>query len=697
MIAPAVMALLVALDPPVTRKSDQKDVYFGVNVADPYRWLEDDRSDETAAWVKTQNTYTATYFDQIPFRGAVRKRLEQLMNFAKQGVPIERGGMLYFSRNDGLQNQSVWYAQKGEGGKPEVLIDPNQLSADGTTALSTLEFSNDGKYLAYGLSKGGSDWREVHVMDLATRKPLADKLEWVKFSGFAWAGDGFFYSRYPEPDKGKELSDRMAFHTVYFHKVGDPQSEDKLIYQDKDHPLRYHNLGVTSDERYAALTIYDASTGKKGNALLYMDLKSPDRKFVPIEAEVTDDLYNFVDHDGGKLIIQATRKAPLGALYAFDVKTGKFLDKPVVAEQKYSMEAGWTTGGKLFVSYIKDVAARIEQRKLNGALEHVVVLPGLGTVGIANTGFASSKSLYYMFTSMSVPPTTYRYDIATGQSHLFFQPKIPGYQPANFETKQVFFPSKDGTKIPMFVMYRKGLKLDGNNPALLYGYGGFSVNLSPYFDSYLLALLEQGFVYASANLRGGAEYGEAWHDAGTKLKKQNVFDDFVAAAEWLIANHYTSSKRLAINGASNGGLLVGAVINQHPGLFKAAVPQVGVMDMLRFHKFTAGAGWIGDYGSSANEAEFSALYRYSPMHNIQPGMKYPAVLITTADHDDRVVPAHSFKYAATLQEKASRESPALIRIATQSGHGASSLGKSLEERADVYAFLMKELGVEPKF
>lgn len=696
-MAPLILsALLSFAPPPETRKIDHVDTYHGVKVADPYRWLEDDRSAETTAWVKQQNAYTEQYFAQVPYREAVRKRLSAVMNYAKFGLPIRRGDTYYYTKNDGLQNQAVWYAQKGLKGKPEVLLDPNQFSKDGTASLAMVSFSNDGKYLAYGISQGGSDWHEGYILDLTTRKLLAEKLEWIKVSDFAWAGNGFFYSRYPAPEKGKELVSQNSFHKVYFHKLGTPQSADELIFEDRQHPLRYHIVSTTGDERFAVMYVSDASTGKKGNALFYLDLKAPGRKMAPVVAEVTDDSFTIADNVGDLLLIQTNRNAPQSQLLAFDTRKGAFAAKPVVAEKKETLSAAWTTGGKLFLSYTRDVADHIYQHRLDGTFEAELKLPGLGTVG-AGPGQATDKDLFYLFTNLNSPSTIYRYTIASREAEVFQRPEIPGYDATKFETKQVFYQSKDGTKVPMFLIHKKGLALNGNNPTLLYGYGGFTVNNVPFFNSLRLALLEQGFVYATANLRGGAEYGESWHEAGTKLKKQNVFDDFIAAAEWLIANKYTSSSKLAINGASNGGLLVGAVINQRPELFRAAVPQVGVMDMLRFHKFTIGSGWIGDYGSSDNEAEFKALLAYSPMHNIKAGGKYPAVLVTSADHDDRVVPAHSFKYIATLQEKAAHDRPLMIRIGTNSGHGASSLGKAIEETADIYCFLMKELGVEPKY
>lgn len=681
---------------PETRKADHVDTYHGVKVADPYRWLEDDRSAETGAWVKAQNTFSEQYFAKIPYRKSIRKRLAMVMNYPKVGLPVRRGEMYYFTKNDGLQNQAVWYAQKGLKGKPEVLIDPNKLSSDGTASLAMMAFSGNGKYLAYGISRGGSDWHEGYVMELSTRKLLPEKLEWIKVSDFAWAEDSFFYSRYPAPEKGKELVGQNSFHTVYLHKAGTPQADDELIFEDRAHPLRYHLVSTSTNERFAVMSVEDASTGKKGNGLHYIDLKSKSRMFLPIIDQISEDRFSLADNVGDVLLIQSNRGAPLGKLMAFETRTGKFRDKPVVSETKDSLSAAWTAGGKLFLSYSKDVADHLYQHRLDGIFEARLKLPGIGTVRVG-PGQLDDKDLFYVFTNLNSPATIYRYSIASRESEVFEEPQIPGYDPKLYETKQVFYTSKDGTRVPMSLIHKKGLALNGKNPTLLYAYGGFNISSVPYFNSLRLALLEQGFVYAVANIRGGGEYGENWHEQGTKLKKQNVFDDFIAAAEWLISSKYTSSDKLAINGVSNGGLLVGAVINQRPDLYRAAVPQVGVMDMLRFHKFTVGAGWIGDYGSSDNEADFKALYGYSPLHNIKPQGKYPAVLVTSADHDDRVVPAHSFKYAATMQEQVSKERPVLIRIGTNSGHGASSLGKAMEETADVYCFLMNELGVEPKF
>src|SRR5688572_4522307 len=682
---------------PESKKGETVDDYFGTKVADPYRWLEDETSNEVKAWIDAQNKVTFAYLDRIPFREKLKTRLTELYNYPRISAPFRRGETYFFTKNDGLQNQSVYYIQKGVDGKPEVFLDPNKFSADGTSVLSTFSLSKDGKYVAYGISQGGSDWVTLSVMEVATRKKLDDDLRWLKVSGVSWQGDGFYYSRYPAPEKGKELSTKNEFHTVYFHKVGTPQSEDVMIYEDKQNPLRFQNVGTTEDERFALLTISDRGKGKKGNALFYKDLSKPDAKFTPIVAEIGDDSFGVIDNVGDKFLVRTNRNAPNGRVVLVDPKNPDEKNwKDVLPEREEPLQGSGTAGGKLFASWRKDVTTRAYVFSLDGKLENEIQLPGLGTAG-GFGGLNDDKHVFYNFTSFNFPTTIYKYDIATKKSTVFRTIDIPGFKPENYETKQVFYNSKDGTRVPMFLVYKKGLKLDGNNPTLLYGYGGFNVVTAPSFSSLRLALLEQGVVYASANLRGGGEYGEKWHEAGMKLKKQNVFDDFIAAAEWLIANKYTSSSKLAIQGGSNGGLLVGAVSNQRPELFRAVIEQAGVMDMLRFQKFTIGANWIADYGSSeASEAEFKALYAYSPLHNIKPGTKYPSTLITTADRDDRVVPSHNYKYAAALQAAQGGDNPILLRVDTNSAHGASSTTKSLEQTRDVYAFVFENLGVDYK-
>ncbi len=685
------------LDYPQTRKVEHVDTYHLTSVPDPYRWLEDDNSPETAQWVAAENKVTFGYLEKIPYRAQLKARLETLFNYPKFSAPARKGDYFFFSKNDGLQNQSVLYIGKGLSGTPEVLIDPNEWSEDGTTRMTAFSLSKDGKYAVVGVSRSGSDWQEYGVMEIATKTMLPDKIEWVKVSGASWRGNGFYYSRYPAPAKGRELSSANENHQVYFHKVGTPQSADELVFQDPANPQRFHGVGTTEDERFAILDVSDRGKGKKGNAVFVRDLSKNDTAFRPLIGTIGDDSFNVIDNVGDKLLVQTDRGAPNGRVVLVDPAQPDGSNwKTVLPERAEPLQGASTAGNKLFVRYLKDVATVASVHALDGTLENEIVLPGPGTAG----GFGGERDdtfVFYTFTSFSVPPTIYRYDIATRKSSVFRTPEIPGFNAAAYESTQVFYTSKDGTRVPMFLVYRKGLKLDGTNPVLLSGYGGFNITTAPGFSALRVALLEQGFVYASANMRGGGEYGEKWHEAGMKLKKQNVFDDFIAAAEWLIANKYTSSSRLAIQGGSNGGLLVGAVINQRPDLFRVAIPQVGVMDMLRFHKFTIGWNWIADYGSSDNADEFKALYAYSPLHNIKAGVKYPATLITTADHDDRVVPAHSFKYAATLQEHASRETPILIRIETRSGHGASSTTKQIESIADIYAFIFYNMGVTPAF
>lgn len=678
---------------PETRKVDHVDTYHGVQVADPYRWLEDDNSADTAKWVEEQNKVTFGYLETIPYREKLKARLEALYNYPKISAPSRKQNYYIFSKNDGLQNQSVLYIQTGLDGKPEVLLDPNRWSEDGTVRLGAFALSKDAKHAVVGTSRSGSDWQEYQVMEVASRQMLPETVRWVKVSSVAWAGDGFFYSRYPEPEKGRELSTRNENHQVWFHRIGTPQSADELVYEDAANPQRFHTVQTTEDERFAILTISDRGRGKKGNSVFYRDLRSGRKEFLPIVAEIGDDSFQVIDNVGETFLVETNQGAPNGKVVRYDPrKPGQWAT--VLPERPEPLQSAGTAGGKLFATYLKDVTTRAYVFSLTGKLENEVALPGPGTAGGFGGNF-DDKFVFYSFTSLNYPPTTFRYDIATKKSSVYRTVEIPGYQADQFETRQVFYPSKDGTKIPMFLVHRKGLKLDGNNPTLLYGYGGFNITTSPSFNALRIAMLENGFVYASANLRGGGEYGEKWHEAGTKLKKQNVFDDFIAAGEWLIGNGYTRPERLAIQGGSNGGLLVGAVLNQRPELFGAAIPQVGVMDMLRFHKFTIGWNWIADYGSSDNPEEFKALYAYSPLHNLRK-VAYPPTMVTTADHDDRVVPAHSFKYAATLQERQQGNAPVLIRIETKSGHGASNTAKQIEGTRDVYAFLFKHLGVTPR-
>src|SRR5688572_7631457 len=607
---------------PESKKVDQVDDYFGTKVADPYRWLEDETSNEVKAWIEAQNKVTFAYLDRISYREKLKARLTELYNYPRISAPFRRGDTYFFTKNDGLQNQSVYYIQKGVNGTPEEFLDPNKFSADGTSVLSAFSLSKDGKYLAYGISTGGSDWVTLSLMEVATRKKLTDEVKWMKASGVSWQGDGFYYSRYPEPEKGRELTSKNEFQTVYFHKVGTPQSADVLVYEDKENPQRFQGVGTTEDERFAILSISERGKGKKGNSLFYKDLKGGDAEFSPIVANIGDDSFGVIDNIGDKFLIRTNMNAPNGRVVLVDPKNPEVKNwQDVLPERPEPLQGAGTAGGKLFASWRKDVATRAYVFDLTGKLENEIQLPGVGSAG-GFGGLNDDKHVFYSFTSFNFPPTIYKYDIATRKSTVFRTVDIPGFKPDTYETKQVFYTSKDSTRVPMFLVYKKGLKLDGNNPTLLYGYGGFNVVTSPGFSSTRMALLEQGVVYASANMRGGGEYGEKWHEAGTKLKKQNVFDDFIAAAEWLIANKYTSSNKLAIQGASNGGLLVGAVANQRPELFRAVVEQAGVMDMLRFQKFTIGWNWVADYGSAeANEAEFKALYAYSPIHNIKQGAK----------------------------------------------------------------------------
>jgi prolyl oligopeptidase len=681
---------------PETKKETQTDNYFGTNVADPYRWLEDDNSEATRNWVTEQNRVTFGYLDKIPYRKQWLARLEEINDYPKYSSPSRKNEYFYYSKNNGLQNQSVLYRQKGLDGIPQEVLDPNKFSADGTTSLAAFSLSKDGNFAVVGKSTGGSDWRTFFVMDMNKLKYLPDSLAWVKVSGVSWLGDGFFYSRYPTTGKGKELSTKNENHQVYFHKVGTSQSEDKLVYENPASPLSFHSVFAEEDERFVFLNITDRSKAE-GNALWYYDNNSADKTFKPIVKEAKEYQYSFEAIHNGKFIISTNDGARNQKVVAVDPAHPEKSNWQTIIPEKAENIAGISTAGnKLFVTYIKDVTNRVYVYSLDGKLEREVKLPGLGTV----SGFGGEKNdpfVFYTFTSFTFPPTIYKYDIATGKSEVFRKPEVK-FDPESFVTEQVFYPSKDGTKVPMFIVYKKGLKKNGNNPTMLYAYGGFNISTNPSFSPARISWLEQGGIYASANLRGGSEYGEKWHEAGMLLKKQNVFDDFIAAGEYLVAKKYTSPDYLSIYGGSNGGLLVGAVANQRPDLIKVAIPAVGVMDMLRFHKFTIGFNWIAEYGSSEKSAEhFKNLYGYSPMHNISATKNYPATLVTTADHDDRVVPAHSFKYIATLQENYKGKNPVMIRVDVNSGHGASNLKKGLETTADIYSFIFYNMGVTPKF
>jgi prolyl oligopeptidase len=681
---------------PETKKIDVVDDYNGIKVVDSYRWLEDDKSEETKQWVTEQNKVTFGYLDKIPYRADWLKRLEEINNYPKYSSPFKNNEYFYFYKNDGLQNQSVLYRQKGLNGKPELVIDPNKFSSTGTTSLATFSLSKDGKYAVVGKSAGGSDWRTYFVMDMKTLQYLPDSLAWVKVSGASWQGNGFFYSRYPTPEKGTELSTKNENHQVYYHKVGTSQEQDVLVYEDPVNAQRFHTISIDEDQRFVFLYISDRGKAKAGNALWYYDSKSGDKKFKPIIKEAGDYNYNLVDVVKGKFLISTNDGARNQKVVLVDPASPDSKNwKTIIAEKTENIASVSSAGGKLFIKYLKDVTSRVYVHDLNGNLEKEVTFPTLGYV----TGFSGErpdKFVFYTFTSFTFPPTIYRYDIATGKSTVFRKLDIK-FNPEDFTTEQVFYPSKDGTKIPMFIVYKKGMVKNGKNPTLLTGYGGFNISSNPSFSPSRITWLEQGGIWCQANMRGGSEYGEKWHEAGMRSKKQNVFDDFIAAAEFLNREKYTSSDYLAIQGGSNGGLLVGAVINQRPELFKVAIPQVGVMDMLRFQKFTIGWNWVAEYGSSDNPEDFNYLLAYSPIHNIKPGINYPATLITTADHDDRVVPAHSFKYAAKLQDLYKGTNPALIRIDVNSGHGASNLKKSLETLADIYSFTFYNMNVKPNF
>lgn len=681
---------------PETRKVEHADNYHGQSIADPYRWLEDDTSTATKEWVEAQNKVTFDYLSQIPFREQMLKRIEEVINYPRYGAPFRNNEYFYFYKNDGLQNQSVLYRQKGLNGKPELVLDPNKLSKEGTTSLSTFVLSKNGKYAAWGISKGGSDWQTYFVRDMKTGKDLADTLNWVKVSSISWQGDGFYYSRYPAPGKGLELSSKNENHQVWYHKAGTPQSEDKLVYEDPKNPQRFHIAFNSEDERYTFLNISDRGKGFDGIALYYKDKMDADGNFKPIISEVGKYDYSIVDVVDGKFLVQTNEDAPNNKVVEIDPKNpAKSNWKTIIPEQPEPMTNISSAGGKMFVNYLKDVTTRIYVYDLKGNKQSEVKLPAIGSAG----GFGGKKEdkfVFYTFNTFNYPPTIYRYDIETGKSTVFRKPEL-SFDPSDYDVKQVFYTSKDSTRVPMFIVHKKGIKLDGTNPTMLYAYGGFNISMMPGFSATLIPWLEQGGIYAVANLRGGAEYGEKWHEAGMLNKKQNVFDDFISAAEYLINNKYTASSRLAIRGGSNGGLLVGAVMNQRPELFKVAIPQVGVMDMLRFHKFTIGWNWIAEYGSSDKPEDFKNLFAYSPIHNLKDGVHYPATMITTADHDDRVVPAHSFKYAATLQEKHKGANPVLIRIDTNSGHGASNTRKSIESIADIYAFTLYNMNVKPEF
>jgi prolyl oligopeptidase len=675
-------------------KVEQVDDYHGTRVPDPYRWLEDPDSEATKAWVEAENKVSFAYLEAIPARERIKERLTQLWDYEKYGVPFKKGERYFYFKNDGLQNQSVFYTLTTLDGEPTVLLDPNTLSEDGTVALAGLSISEDGKFLAYSLSSSGSDWQEWKVRDVESGQDLADHLKWVKFSGASWTTDshGFFYSRYDEPNDTTKLQEANYFQKLFYHRLGTNQSEDVLVYERPDEKEWGFDGSVTEDGNYLIISVWKGSDSK--NLLFYKDLSIADAPVVEL-INTFESNYSLIEHEDTLFWLQTDLDAPRGRVIAIDIhKPERKNWKEVISQSEETLGGVGILHNQFVASYLKDAHTQIKIFSLEGAFVREVTLPGLGSAG----GFGGEKAdteTFYSFTGFTAPNTIYRYDMVTGESTIFRQPNV-AFNPEDYETQQVFYKSKDGTKIPMFITHKKGLKLDGNNPTYLYGYGGFNVSLPPGFSVSNLVWMELGGVYAQPNLRGGGEYGEDWHQAGTKLKKQNVFDDFIAAAEWLIAHQYTSPAKLSIGGGSNGGLLVGACMTQRPDLFGAALPAVGVMDMLRFQKFTIGWAWVADYGSSDNPEEFKALYAYSPLHNLKSGTAYPATLITTADHDDRVVPAHSFKFAAALQESHKGETPVLIRIETKAGHGAGKpTTKVIEEATDRWAFLVRtlEMGV----
>ncbi|MBC2838093.1 prolyl oligopeptidase family protein [Robiginitalea sp. SC105] len=680
----------MSLNYPETAKVDTVDTYFGNEVPDPYRWLEDDRSPETEDWVKRQNAVTFDYLNGIPYREALKNRLEKLWDYEKLGTPFKEGGKTYFYKNDGLQDQYVLY-RESEGGDPEVFLDPNTFSEDGTTSLAGLSFTKDGSRAAYSISEGGSDWRKVIVMDASSREIIEDTLVDVKFSGVSWRGnEGFYYSSYDKPE-GSELSAKTDQHKVYFHLLGQPQSEDELIFGGTpEEKHRYIGASVSEDQRYL---IISAANTTSGNKLFIRDLEQPGSEIKTIVGDETSESY-VIDNEGSRLFIVTDREAPNKRIVTVDASDpGPENWEDFIPETENVLSPN-TGGGYFFAEYMVDAISRVLQYDYQGNLVREVPLPGLGSAS-GFGGKKEEKEFYFNFTNYNTPGSSYKYNVETGEYELYWKPDID-FNPDDYVSSQVFYTSADGTRIPMIITHKKGIEKNGENPTILYGYGGFNISLTPGFSTSNAVWLEQGGIYAVPNIRGGGEYGKEWHDAGTKTRKQNVFDDFIAAAEYLISEGYTSSKKLAIRGGSNGGLLVGAVMTQRPDLMQVALPAVGVLDMLRYHTFTAGAGWSYDYGTSEDSEEmFEYLKGYSPLHNIREGVSYPATLVTTADHDDRVVPAHSFKFAATLQEKHAGENPVLIRIETNAGHGAGTpISKTIEQYADLFGFTFYNMGYE---
>jgi prolyl oligopeptidase len=680
------------LDYPKSPTVDQVDDYHGTAIPDPYRWLEEPDSDQTQQWVTEQNAVTFEYLNNIPERAIIKERLTQLWNYEKFRTPVKKGDRFFYFKNDGLQNQDVLYTLTDLDAEPSVLLDPNTLSEDGTVALAGLAISHDAHYIAYGLSVSGSDWQEWKVRDVTTGKDLDDHIQWVKFSSAAWTRDeqGFFYSRYDEPNEASKLEDINYYQKLYYHRIGTPQSEDILVYERPDEKEWGFSGDVTDDGNYLIISVWKGTDRK--NLIFYKDLTLPDAPVMEL-IQSFDAKFSFIDNEGTRFWFETDLAAPRGRLIEIDLTAPEREHwKEIVAQADETLQSVSLLNQQFIASYLQNAYSAIKVFNLEGAFVRQVELPGIGSVG-GFYGKRDDTETFYAFTSFTTPTTVYRYNLITGDSTVFRQPSVD-FNPSDYATTQVFYTSKDGTRIPMFITHKAGITLDGQNPTLLYGYGGFNVSLTPSFSISNLTWMEMGGVYAVPNLRGGGEYGEQWHQSGTKLKKQNVFDDFIAAAEWLIEHHYTSPDKLAIAGGSNGGLLVGACMTQRPDLFAAVLPAVGVMDMLRFHKFTIGWAWTSDYGSPDNEEEFKALYAYSPLHQLQPGTSYPATLITTADHDDRVVPAHSFKFAAALQAAHGGDTPVLIRIETKAGHGAGKpTTKIIEEVADKWGFLVKTLGM----
>lgn len=677
---------------PTTKKGETTEDYHGTKVADPYRWLEDDNSEETKAWVQAQNKVTFDYLATLPQRDKIKKRLEELWNYPRYSSPSKKNEYYYFYKNDGLQNQAVLYRQKGLDGKPEEFLNPNTLNKEGIAALGSTSFSKSGKYFAYSVAVAGSDWQEGYIMETATRKVLTDKIRWIKFSGFSWKGDeGFYYSGYDQPDEKTKLSKQNQFHKVFYHKLGTDQSADELIYEDKEHPLRYHSAGLTEDKRFLILQI---SEGTSGAEIRYWDLQDPGQEKFKVlipgfstEPDVID------SNPEGELLVRTNDGAPNYQVVLINPKSPEKENwKPIIPEKEEALQGVGTAGGNMFASYLKDASTKVYQYNYSGELIREISLPGIGSAG-GFGGEKEDKEFFYTFSSFSTPPSIYRYNIATGKSTLFRKTEVK-LKTEDFVTEQVFFTSKDGTKVPMFLTYKKGMVKNGQNPVLIYGYGGFNIPVTPGFSTSNAFFIEQGGIYVSVTLRGGSEYGEKWHKAGMLENKQNVFDDFIGAAEHLVKEKYTNSQKIAIRGGSNGGLLVGAVMTQRPDLFKVALPAVGVLDMLRYHKFTVGWGWAVEYGNADSAKQFPYLYKYSPYHNLKQGVSYPATLVTTADHDDRVVPAHSFKFAARLQEYHTGANPVLIRVDVNAGHGAGKpTSKQIDEATDIWSFVMHNLGM----